>query len=74
MMVKDYMRKFNFKNLIDDNSYSLEQFKNDLFELTGIRPSDKDINSAVHNLNLLFITENQIKKYSQLVNYIIILM
>ena len=29
------------------------EFKNELFELTGISVNEKDINSAVHNLNLL---------------------
>ena len=50
------------KNLIDNDIYSLKQFKNDLFELTSINVSDRDINSTVHNLNLLFITEKSNKK------------
>lgn len=50
------------KNLIDNDVYSLTKFKNDLFELTSISVSDKDIKSTVHNLNLLFITEKSNKK------------
>ena len=42
------------EKLLENDTYNLNDFKNDIYELTGILLDDKTLDSVIHNVNFLY--------------------